>query len=114
MGKYRKLLDELAQNNNLIMQQSQESAQAFFGLHEASLQAGAIDYKQKELMALAISIAIRCEGCIISHVESALKANATMEEISETVEVAIMMCGGPAFPYGGKALACAKELLEEQ
>lgn len=63
-------------------------------------------------MALAISVAIRCEGCIISHVDSAIKAGATMKEIAETVEVRIMMCGGPAFPYGGKALACAKELLE--
>jgi AhpD family alkylhydroperoxidase len=66
---------------------------------------GAIDSKTKELMAAAISIAMRCEGCVLFHVHNAKRHGATREEIAETIGVAIEMGGGPATVYGGKALA---------
>ena len=58
-------------------------------------------------MALAIAIAIRCEGCIAYHVHDAIAAGATREEIAETIGVAVMMGGGPAAVYGAEALEAA-------
>ena len=57
----------------------------------------------KELIALAISIAIRCEDCIAYHVHDALHAGATHQEVLETIGVAVMMGGGPASMYGCRA-----------
>jgi AhpD family alkylhydroperoxidase len=65
---------------------------------------GALDAKTKELMATAISIALRCDGCIGFHVGGALRHGATREEMMETIAVAIMMNGGPATVYGAYAL----------
>jgi AhpD family alkylhydroperoxidase len=76
----------------------------FARLHEASLAEGALGREVKELMALAISIAVHCEGCVTYHVHDALAAGATPEQVAEAVAVAVMMGGGPATIYGAEAL----------
>jgi len=65
---------------------------------------GAISVKTKELIALAIAVTVRCDGCIASHVRAVIKTGATREEVAETVGVAIMMGGGPSMVYGAQAL----------
>ena len=59
---------------------------AFGKLHEASMKPGALDSKFKELLAVAISIAIRCEGCIACHVKDALTAGATTKKSWKQLE----------------------------
>lgn len=76
----------------------------FLHLHQKSQTDGALSCKTKELMALGISIAVHCDGCIAYHVHDALKAGASRDEILETIGVALMMGGGPALIYGGDAL----------
>jgi AhpD family alkylhydroperoxidase len=65
-------------------------------MHGGALTDGALSTSIKELMALAISIADRRDGCIAYHVPDALKAGATKEEVTESIGVAILMGGGPA------------------
>ncbi len=76
----------------------------FSRLHDAAIKEGVLSTKTKELIALAIGIAVRCDGCIAAHVNDALRAGASREEITETIGVAIMMGGGPALMYGSEAL----------
>jgi AhpD family alkylhydroperoxidase len=76
----------------------------FSELHRESLQNGVLPKKIKELMALSISMATQCTGCIAYHVHDALKAGASREEILETIGVAVMMAGGPGLIYGCEAL----------
>ena len=83
-------------------------------MHQNSLETGSIDNKTKELIAVGIAIAIRCEGCIAFHVHDALRAGATKEEVVETIGVAIMMGGGPALMYGCEALQAVQEFLEKR
>jgi AhpD family alkylhydroperoxidase len=66
---------------------------------------GALDCKHKELIAVAISVAVQCEGCIAYHVHDAIQAGATRQEVVESLGVAIMMGGGPAVMYACEALA---------
>ena len=74
-------------------------------LHSATMSSdGALDQKTKELIALAIGISAHCDGCIVSHVRAALRAEAIREEILETIGVAIFMGGGPSTVYGAEAL----------
>jgi AhpD family alkylhydroperoxidase len=81
----------------------------FARLHRDAVAQGAIPGKMKELMALAIAIAIHCDDCIAYHVHDALRAGATRQEILEAIGVAIMMGGGPASMYGCRA----NEALEQ-
>ncbi len=55
--------------------------------------------KTKELVALGIGIAVRCEPCIYTHVEKCLKSGATPKEVMDVAGVAVMMGGGPAYVY---------------
>jgi AhpD family alkylhydroperoxidase len=82
-----------------------DAMKQFRGLMEAAGKAGALDAKTKELMALAIAIAMRCEGCIVYHTRASQKKGASREELAETIAVAVEMGGGPATVYGAEALA---------
>lgn len=77
---------------------------AFSGLAGAATAPGALDPKAKELIALGISIAARCDGCIAFHVKACVRHGASREEIAETIGMAIYMGGGPSMVYGAQAL----------
>lgn len=102
--EYARMKEE-AQN---LKESAPEVMRDFYQMHGHAFKEGAISGKNKELMALGISVAIRCEDCIMSHVRACYRQGATYEEIAETIEVAIVMGGGPATAYGAHALTCAK------
>lgn len=83
----------------------------FARLHKKAVEAGALDAKTKELMALAIGIAVHCEGCIAYHTHDAVAAGATRPELLETIGVALMMGGGPASMYAAHALDAIDQFL---
>src|ERR1051326_1380869 len=84
-------------------------ARAFGGFFQALMKDGALSTRDKELIALGIGLAVRCEGCIYSHVEKCLKAGATPEQVLEAAGVAVMMQGGPTYTYIPKVI----EALEQ-
>ena len=81
----------------------------FADLHGAVMKPGSLDTKTKELIALAISISSRCDGCIASHARGAAKQGATEAEVAETIGVAVLMAGGPATVYGPRAFAAFRD-----
>jgi AhpD family alkylhydroperoxidase len=85
---------------------------SFWKLHENAVAAGALDTKTKELIALAISVASRCDDCISHHTDDALKAGATREEIADALGVAILMGGGTAVVYATHAIEAVDQFIE--
>ena len=83
----------------------------FARLHKKAVETGALGGKTKELMALAISIAVHCDGCVTYHMRDAITAGATRPEVLETIGVAILMGGGPASIYAVYALDALEQLL---
>ncbi len=81
-----------------------EVMKAFSSLAQAALAEGALDPKTKELIALGISVAVRCDDCIAFHVKAAVDRGATREEVLETLGMAIYMGAGPAAMYASHAL----------
>lgn len=78
---------------------------AFGQLHKSStMTEGELSVKHKALIALGISLVVRCRGCITSHLDDALKAGATRAEVIECLGVAITMGGGPAAMEAMEAL----------
>lgn len=110
MANFKESLDNVNQNLGKIANVLPEEMSGFMKLHNAALEDGSLNHKTKELIALGISIAIRCEPCIVSHVHDLIKLGFTRKEIEETVAVAIFMGGGPSLAYGGKVLEAFDQL----
>ena len=72
-----------------------------------------LDEKTKELITLGIAIAVRCEPCILWHMDAVIKAGADEGDILEAIKVAVAMGGGPSLMYGIKAYDIMKELLKK-
>ena len=83
----------------------------FVALDKAGHQAGVLDVKTKELISLAVAVTTRCDGCIAVHVDAALKAGCTKEEIAEALGTAIAMNAGAALVYSARVMnaVAAKE-----
>lgn len=70
--------------------------EAYLAMEATTYADGALPRRQKELIAIGISVTIDCEGCILWHIEQAAKAGASSREVLEAIEVGIEMGGGPA------------------
>jgi AhpD family alkylhydroperoxidase len=81
-----------------------EVTKAFSAMARAATEAGTIDAKTKELIALAISVAIQCDGCVAFHSQAAAKQGATREEIMEVMGMALYMGAGPSLMYAAQAV----------
>ena len=61
----------------------------YFQFYKETYKPSVLDRKTKELIAIAASLAAKCQGCLEGHVKKALKFGATREEISESIAIAI-------------------------
>jgi len=81
-----------------------EVMKAFSSLARAATEAGALDARTKELIALAIAVATRCDACIAFHADAAVRQGASRTEVIETMGMAIYMGAGPAVMYAAQAV----------
>lgn len=81
-----------------IAQACPEMMKGFQSLHKAA-EAGPLDLKTVELIAVGHAIIQQCTYCIAFHVKNALDAGASREEIMQVVSVSVTMGGGPALMY---------------
>ena len=69
---------------------------------------GHLEPKVHELIALAVAVTTRCDGCIASHTKAAVEYGASREEIAEALGVAVALNAGAAAVYSARVLdACA-------
>jgi AhpD family alkylhydroperoxidase len=106
------VLDELRPLHRELRHAIPDVYKTFTEFHHASFAAGSLDVKTKELIALAISVIERCDGCIASHSEGAARAGATRQEAAEAIGVSLLMGGGPSTIYGPRAYAAFCEFTE--
>ncbi len=83
--------------------------QGFGALAKAAMAPGALDEKTKELIAMAIGVASRCDGCLGFHARALARLGATPEELREMLGVAVYMGGGPSLMYAAHAQAAFEE-----
>jgi AhpD family alkylhydroperoxidase len=84
----------------------------FSALAQAALEPKALDVKTKELIALAISVASRCDPCIAFHAQSAVKQGASRDEVMETMGIAVYMAAGPSVMYAAQAVEAYDQFKE--
>lgn len=61
----------------------------YFQFYKETYRPSVLDRKTKELVAIAASLAAKCQGCLEGHIKKAMKFGATREEISESIAIAI-------------------------
>lgn len=81
----------------------------FSELARAATRDGALDRKTKELIALALGVAARCDACIGFHVQTLVTLGVTKMELEEALGMAVYMGGGPSLMYSANAMAAYEE-----
>jgi len=76
----------------------------FSAMAKGALKEGTLSELHKELIALAIGVAVRCDGCIGFHTKSLVRLGATREQVMEALAVAVYMGGGPSLMYAAEAV----------
>lgn len=104
--KISEMRTELRELNKTIP----DAAKGFGALTKAVHDNGPLDAKTKEMIALGMAVATRCEPCINFHIDGLMRAGGTREELGDVLAVAVQMSGGPGLMYSGHALACWDEL----
>ena len=99
MENMKKVFDEVNLNLSKFSKEFPKEMEAFGKLMHAIESPGALNVKQKELIAIALSIVAQCKWCIAYHVKNALENGATRKEITEASWIAVLMGGGPSLMY---------------
>lgn len=104
MKDYPAIVRDISVNVAKLRTDIAPAMQGFSALAQAATRPGVLDKKTKELIALAIGVAARCDGCIGFHSQSLVKLGASRAEVEEALGMAIYMGGGPALMYAADAL----------
>ena len=107
--KYTKITQDISTQLAKIRKELPEVMAGFSALSQAASKAGVLDKKTKELIAMALSVANRCPGCIGFHSQTLVKLDVSREELLETLGMAIYMGGGPSLMYAAEALEAFEE-----
>lgn len=109
---YRELTQAISSGLAGLRTSTPEVMKSFSELGRAATAAGALDAKTKELIALALSVAVRCDPCIGFHAKALVKLGATRQELDETLGVTTYMGGGPSLMYAARAVAAFDEFAQ--
>jgi AhpD family alkylhydroperoxidase len=105
-NEYRK---QLTAGVREIGQLSPDTVKGYVELSSAGQKQDLLGPKVRELIALAVAVTTRCDGCITVHTEAALRHGATREEIAEALGVAIALNAGAALVYSTRVMDAAKD-----
>lgn len=106
---YVELTRDISKNLTPLRTHNADVMQGFGALSKAAMASGVLDEKTKELIAMAIGVASRCDGCLGFHAKALVRLGATPDEFREMLGVAVYMGGGPSLMYAANALAAFEE-----
>jgi len=109
VDSYTLLTRDISRNLSQLRTHNADVMQGFGALSKAAMAPGALDEKTKELIAMAIGVASRCDGCLGFHAMALVRLEATPEEFREMLAVAVYMGGGPSLMYAANAMAAFDE-----
>lgn len=107
--QYQQLTREVSASLAKLRADIPETTRGFSALAQAATKDGALDKKTKELIAMALSVAARCDPCLGFHAEALVKLGASRAEFEEMLGLCVYMGGGPALMYAAHALEAFEE-----
>lgn len=90
---------------------SPELVRGLTAMDGAAAKTGHLEPKIHELIALAVAITTRCDGCISMHTNKAVEHGASRGEISEALGVAIALNAGAALTYSARVIEAHAQLI---
>jgi AhpD family alkylhydroperoxidase len=93
-----------------IAKLSPDTVKGYQALSAAGQRSNLLGTKTRELISLAVAVAIRCDGCIAIHAKAAIDHGATRDEIAEALSVAISINAGAGIVYSARVLDAVSEL----
>lgn len=101
---YPEIIKRISSNMKDLRNNIPDTMQGFSAMAKGATSDGVLDKKTKELIALAIGVSTRCDGCIGFHTKALVELGATQQEVEETLAMAIYMGGGPSLMYAADAM----------
>lgn len=102
--------DSLLERVGDYAQQSPDVVRGLNAIDSAAAKTGNLSPKIHELIALAVAVTTRCDGCISVHTRKAVEHGASLAEISEALGVAIALNAGAALTYSARVLEAHAQL----
>lgn len=109
---YKAIIADIGAYTAELRKAEPEAMTGFHQLARAASAGDAIDKKTKELIAMAIGVTQRCDGCIGFHAKALVDLGATRAELTDTLAMCIYMGGGPALMYAADALRAYDQFSE--
>lgn len=106
---YRDLTQAVSKNLSTLRADIPDVMKGFNDMAKAATRDGALDKKTKELIALALGVAVRCDACIGFHTKALVQLGASKAEVEEALGMAVYMGGGPSLMYSANAVAAFEE-----
>lgn len=102
--QYRAVAADVAATLAQLRADIPDTTRGFGALSQAAMRDGVLDKKTKELIAMALGVAARCDPCLAFHAEALVKLGCTRAELEEMLAVCVYMGGGPSLMYAAHAL----------
>ena len=101
---YPELTNSISKQIGNLRKDIPDAMKGFSEMAKGACSPGTLDEKTKELIAMGIAIALRCDGCIGFHTKTLVKLGTSRQEFEEMLAVSIYMGGGPSLMYAAQAL----------
>jgi ribonuclease HI len=96
--------------NEIILSEAPLEVKRFFSLDNQTYQDGVLPAKTKELLGLACSMVLRCDDCVMYHLQQLVSLGSSDEEIWEAISVALIVGGSIVIPHVRRAVETLKDL----
>jgi AhpD family alkylhydroperoxidase len=111
-NSYKALTQEISKQLTPFRKEAAAPMAGFDAMAKSAMAEGVLSALDKELIATAIAVATRCDGCIGFHVRALVRLGATREQINEMLAVTVYMGGGPSLMYAAEVLRAYDEFKE--
>jgi AhpD family alkylhydroperoxidase len=106
---YKALTQDISKELSRFRKEAAVPMAGFDAMAKSAMAEGVLSALNKELIATAIAVATRCDGCVGYHVRSLVRMGATREQVNEMLAVAVYMGGGPSLMYAAEVLRAFEE-----
>jgi len=113
-GNYTQLTNDISKGVMAMGKDIPEVIKGFQQMSAGAGKEGALDEKTKELIAMAIGINARCQGCLGFHAKKLVALGTTDQEFMEMLGIAVYMGGGPSLMTSAEALMAFEEFKAQK
>ena len=110
----REFKEKRQKGNERIFAEKHLGINRFFALDGAAYKGGALEPKIKELMGLAASLVLRCDDCVLYHIERSVEEGASRDELNETLNIGLIVGGSIVIPHLRRAYTAIDAAFAEK